>query len=87
MTGFAWSSSPGGGGELPDVPEGAGITHLGLWVAPQGREHLKLAMTWHLSTFEEAPNQHRDNVDLSEGFGKDLTSGLCFFVLESKWLH
>lgn len=58
------------------------MTRLGLWVAPQGREHLKLAITGrHLSTSEEALNQNTDNVDLSEGFGKDLTSGLCFFVL------
>lgn len=62
---------------------------MGLWVVPQWHEHLKLATAeWHLSTFEDqASNQYTDLTDFSEVFGKVLITGLCFSVLESKWLH
>lgn len=62
---------------------------MGLRIAPQGCEHLKLSMAgWHLSTFEdEASNQNTDLTDFSEVFGKGLITGLCFSVLESKRLH
>lgn len=59
---------------------------MGLWVAPQGHEHLKLATAgWHPSTFEdEASNLNTDVPDFSEVFGKGLVAGLH---LDPRWLH